>query len=391
MNIINYSTTLKNLDKQEEEILDEFENLIKSQDKNKNIQIHTVPLNIKFYIEYQRDRELSLPKLIDNTFNKYINDINNLKEQYLKDSNNTNYADKRYKNYITQQNLQEIKTKYMDSYKLNEVDKIVVIDKPYFQYLLFLLNGLNSIKYIDKVQFNSNATQYKNDTYKHKLDKEINEAQEKCNMNDEAGAKLSKGLIDTYQNDKIEGSLLISILNKVDVYSSLINENCEDEDYHILKQKEFFNKSYKSINFTLNDLYIGYSQLSYWNYGQADYNSYKQARIDVNKQIKKSMSEMSLSLISKEQIRNDLYNLFELVFGENIITPIRAIATKPQVLKYYDNIMIPTIKDISTLEEDFFKFFSHIVYNKRTILKEYVKNNFHEIYAVTCQIRPLFY
>ena len=376
----------------DEQVLDILEDNIKNYNSldDKSKVLHTVPIQKIFYVSYQLKPYLSKETLIDNTISKYLSTLEEQKETYLQNNDNELYADIRYKNYLTQDQIDTIKFQFLHKYKLCEVDIVINIKNPYFEYLYALLHTFNAYSYIVKVQFTNQATQYKYATYEKKLDNKIEESNNKFKSLEASEARLHKGLITNYKNDNIEGSLLISMLNKGDLLNTLLDTDLSPKDKIMLEENQFFNKSFYNINFTQKELLDGYLQRNFSNYAYLNYELYKTNRLETNQQIKSSMSMMTHHLITKEMINTNIRDIFKQMFKTEVPNKIRIDSTL-QVLRYYDGYPIYAHSRIDKLEHDFFEFVNKTIFDKRETIKNFVNENFDEAYKTTCQIRPHFY
>lgn len=391
----NQSTSDSILDNLMNEALNTLEDIIdgRSNLKTPKEVLDIKPLDIRFYIDYKQKGKVSLSQLIDNTIEKYTTDVYFSKKEYDNSTTSNNiFSHSRYKNFIFKNKLAHIKSKFLNNHwKLCQVDKVVNTDKPYLLYFYHLLNSINNVFYIYNAQFNSNVTKYKYSNFETSLGKKIEEAQNKLDSHEVAKLEFHKSIIETHKDNHIEGSLVISILNKIDNTYCYVKNEIQDSEYPILKQSEFFNKSFEKVNFTLNDLYNGYAQLNYWNYAHSDNEFYKKSVYEVSEKIKGFKTKTPVYNIPKEIISNHILELYNFVFEKDVIKQIRGNKVRPKILKYYDGIEIPTTKNISKLENEWFDFLYENILSQRPKIKQFVKDHRNFTFQSACQIRATFY
>lgn len=356
------------------------------------VYIHSCSIHQLLYIKYYRMKnKISLNELVDNSINRYIDDLKELKRVYeLDEDTNLLYSEKRYKNNISKELLKELKYKFMNS-KLYYLDCVIVsVKNPYLEYFYLFLNSINNSLYIKENQFNNSSTQYNNDNYVNKIKSMRENAENFFDENLLIDSKLHKGIIETYKEDKIEGSMIISsITNKI--FTKLIQimdiEEINEKDKIILNRNQQFHKKFEYVNFTENEMYNGFAQACFYNYGQARIEQFKSLRKEYNKNKTATIPNFTKDIISKEIIE-----LFNLVLDEqNAIKNIRQNKKSPNILKIYDDIVIYTTKNLSEIDKGFYKFIIESFFNETPKMQNFVKNNEDDMKNLTSQLRILFY
>lgn len=362
-------------------------------DKNlffEKIYIHSCPILKEQIINYKMNNKFDLNELINNTINRYLDDLKEFKRRYeLNEDANLIYSEKRYKNYILLNKIKELKLKFMNS-SLKHLEYVVSsVQKPYLDFLYSLLFAVNNCLYIKNVQFSNNSIQYNYGNYKTKIS---NMKEDALNFNDKnklEDSKIHEGLIETYKNNKIEGSSIISsitnsmLLKLVDFYDSdEINEN----DINILKRNQFFHKQFEKVNFTEKEMYNGYAQIVYYYYAHFRIKMYKQYRKEYNK---KKVS--SIPYIRKDLIANEVKSIFNYLIDNDVIEAIRETSNPPQVLKIYDDINIFTTKDLTKIDKDFYDFIIENFFDKTPKIQNFINEHQEEIKNLISKLRIMFY
>jgi hypothetical protein len=356
------------------------------------VYIHSCPLHIIQYIKYYKIKnKLSLNELVDNTINRYLDNLKELKRVYELDEDiNLLYSEKRYKNNISKELLEKLKYKFMNS-KLYYLDWIVSsIKNPYLEYFYLFLNSINNSLYIKENQFNNSSTQYNYDNFVNKTKSMKEDGENFFDENLLIDSKLHKGIIETYKEDKIEGSMIISsITNKI--FAKLIQimdiEEIDEKDRIILNRNQQFHKKFEYVNFTENEMYNGFAQACFYNYAQARIEQFKSLRKEYNKNKTATIPDFTKDTISKEIIE-----LFNLVLDEkDAIKNIRQNKKPPNILKIYDDITIYTTKDLSEVDRGFYKFIIKNFFDETPKMQNFLNEHKEEMQNFTSQLRILFY
>lgn len=356
------------------------------------IHIHSCPFHILQYIKYYKIKnKLSLNELVTNTINRYLDNLKELKRIYeLDEDANLLYSEKRYKNNISKELLEKLKYKFMNS-KLYYLDWIVSsIKNPYLEYFYLFLNSINNSLYIKENQFNNSSTQYNNDNYVNKIKSMKENAENFFDKNLLIDSKVHKGIIETYKEDKIEGSVIISsITNKM--LSKLIeisnSENITEKEKNVLIRNQQFHKKFEYVNFTENEMYNGFAQVCFYNYAQARIEGFKSLRKSYNKNKTATIPNMTKDIISKE-----IMELFNLVLDKNnAIKNIRQNKKPPNILKIYDDITIYTTKDLSEIDKEFYQFIIENFFDETPKMQNFLNKHKEEMQNFTSQLRILFY
>ena len=158
------------------------------------IKPHLCPIHKEQIINYRMNHKFDLKELVNNTINRYFDDLVELKRRYELDKNaNLIYSEKRYMNYISLNKIEELKFKFMDS-PLKHLEYVVSsVQKPYLDFLYMLLFVINQSLYIRNVQFNNNSIQYNYSNYKNKISSMKDDA---LNFNDEKNFEMQKFMKD---------------------------------------------------------------------------------------------------------------------------------------------------------------------------------------------------
>ncbi|AXX90500.1 hypothetical protein CKA55_12800 [Arcobacter suis] len=356
------------------------------------VYIHSCPIHILQYIKYYKIKnKLSLNELVDNTLNRYIADLKELKRVYELDEDvNFLYSEKRYKNNISKELLEKLKYKFMNS-KLYYLDWIVSsIRNPYLEYFYLFLNSINNSLYIKENQFNNSSTQYNYDNFVNKTKSMRENAENFFDENLLIDSKLHKGIIETYKEDKIEGSMIISsITNKI--FAKLIQimdiEEIDEKDKIILNRNQQFHKKFEYVNFTENEMYNGFAQACFYNYAQARIEQFKSLRKEYNKNKTATIPNFTKDIISKK-----IMELFNLVLDEkDAIKNIRQNKKTPNILKIYDDIKIYTTKDLSEIDKGFYKFIIENFFDETPKMQNFLNEHKEEMQNFTSQLRIIFY
>ena len=271
-------------------ISNEIEYIIDNNLFFENIPLHTCPILKTQYVKYFKVKNrLALNDLVDNSINRYIDDLKELKRLYVLDKNaNLLFSEKRYKNYISKELLEKIKYKFMNS-KLYYLDYIVTsIKNPYLDYFYLFINSINNSLYIKENQFNNSSTQYNYDNYENKTNRMKEDAENLFDENILTDSKLHKNLIDTYKENKIEGSMIISSITNsmlIKIIEILEIEELDEKDRSTLNRNQQFNKRFVHVNFTEKEMYDGFAQACFYNYAQARMEQFKllSAKIGLNR------------------------------------------------------------------------------------------------------------
>lgn len=373
-------------------LINDIEYLIDNNLFFEKVYIHSCPIHQLLYIKYYRMKnKISLNELVDNSINRYIADLKELKRVYeLDEDANLLYSEKRYKSNISKELLEKLKYKFMNS-KLYYLECVIVSAKnPYLEYFYLFLNSINNSLYIKENQFNNSSTQYNNDNYINKIKSMRENAENFFDENLLKDSKLHKGIIETYKKDKIEGSMIISsITNKMlaKLIGMLDIEDIDEKDKIILNRNQQFHKKFEYVNFTENEMYNGFAQACFYNYGQARIEQFKSLRKEYNKNKTATIPNFTKDIISKEIIE-----LFNLVLDEkNAIKNIRQNKKSPNILKIYDDITIYTTKDLSEVDKRFYKFIIEIFFDETPKMQNFLNEHKEEMQNFTSQLRILFY
>lgn len=374
-----------------ETLTEDIEDLIDNNLFFEKIYIHSCPLHMLQYIKYYKTKNsLILNELVENTINRYIDDLKESKRLYeLEENSNLLYSEKRYKKNIPNERLEKIKNKYMNS-KLYYLDWVVSsIQKPYLEYLYLFLNSINHSLYIKENQFNNSSTQYNYDNFEKKTNTMKSNAENLFDENLLSDSKLHKGIIETYKEDKIEGSLIISsITNKI--LAKLVqiadSEELTEKDKNILNRNQQFHKKFEYVNFTENEMYNGFAQVCYYNYARARIVQFQQLRIIYNKSRTATIPSLTQDIISKE-----IMALFNIALGKDEIKSISPTKKPPNVLKIYDDIYIYTTKDLTKIDKDFYDFIIENFFNKTPKIQSFINEHQEEMKNLISNLRIIFY
>ena len=379
----------------EEELKLEFYNDIEYLINNdlffEKIYIHTCPIERLQYIDYyKRKKNLSLNDLVKNTITRYIDDLKESKRRYeLEEDSNLLYSENRYKKYISTERIEKIKYKFINS-KLYYLDWVVSsIKNPYLEYLYLFLNSINSAIYIKENQFNNSSTQYNYDNYENKTNAMKSNAENLFDENALIDSRIHKGIIETYKNDKMEGSLIISsITNKI--FAKLIQEveveELNEDEKATLSRNQQFHKRFEYVNFTEKEMINGFAQACYYNYAQARIEQFKQLRTSHNQNRMAIIPNLTKDIISREIIE-----LFNIAIGKEEIKSIRQRKKAPTLLKIYDEVYIYTTKDITKIDKDFYNFIIENFFDKTPKIENFIKEHEQEMKDLISQLRIQFY
>lgn len=340
------------------------------------------------YLKFKNTSNLNVSLLIDNTFKEFISSVKNNKNlEFLGHKEDSIYAKKRCKSYISDIELEQLKERYLLS-KLYNLDYIVNSPIPYFQNFLNLLVFLNNSLYINENHFKINFTQYNYYNYKNKLDSLENEAL--CTNNEDLliDVNIHKNIMEEYKNDKVSGSVLISILCNKIIFKLLKDygtDQLTEDDLKKIKRNENFYKKFEKTNFTFKEMVDGYLQSSYYNYAIGNFEEYKSSLEQYN-----SYKTNKIQTLTKKQISNELIYLFEIIF-KNQNFSIRETTNIPQLLKLYEDIPIYTIKDLTKLDNDFYDFIMKTILNDNQKVLDFFTKNKEQIKPLTIQLRTMFY
>ena len=203
-------------------------------------------------------------------------------------------------------------------------------------------------------------------------------------------SKLHKGIIETYKEDKIEGSIIISsITNKMlTKFIELLDiEEISEKEKEVLLRNQQFHKKFEYVNFTENEMYNGFAQACYYNYAQARIEEFKQLKTLYNKNKMLTIPNFTKDIISREII--DLFNL--MLDEKNKINNIRQTKKSPSILKIYDDIIIYTTKDLSKLDKDFYKFMFEILFDKSPKMQNLINEHPEDMKNFITKLRIMFY
>lgn len=351
---------------------------------------HLCPIHKEQIILYRMNHKFYLNELVENTINRYFDDLKEYKRRYeLNNDANLIYSEKRYKNYISLNKIEELKLKYMNS-DLKHLEYVVSsLQKPYLDFLYYLLLTVNFSLYIKTVQFNNTSTQLNYSNYENKI---ASMKEDAINYNDEKkfqDAKLKEGLIESYKEDKILGSATISTLTNsmlikiVEFYDS---EEVNEDDLEILNRNQFFHKQFEKVNFTEKEMYDGFVQGVYYNYAHFKIKQYKQFRKEYNKN-----KTSTIPYIRKDFIANEVMDFFNFLMDKDVIESIRQTSKKPKLLKYYDEITIYTTKDLTKLDNDFFEFIIENFFDKNEKIEKFINSNEEALKNLASKLRTIFY
>ncbi|MCT7604688.1 hypothetical protein N5U17_10625 [Aliarcobacter butzleri] len=353
------------------------------------IKPHLCPIHKEQIINYRMKHKFDLKELINNTINRYFDDLVEFKRRYELDKNaNLIYSEKRYMNYISLNKIEELKFKFMNS-PLTYLEYVVSsVQKPYLDFLYNFLFAINQSLYIKNVQFNNNSIQYNYNNYKNKITSMKENA---LNFNDEKklqDAKIHEGLITLYKDNKIEGSATISSITNSMIFKIIEFYEIEDmnkEDIEILKKNQFFHKQFEKVNFTEKEMYDGYAQAIYYNYAHFKIKQYKYYRSEYNKN-----RTSTIPYIRKDIIANEVKELFNFLMDKNVIESIRETSKKTELLKYYDEIPIFTTKNLTNLDDNFYEFMIENFFDKNEDLN-FINSNLEQFKNIVSKLRTIFY
>lgn len=373
-------------------ISNEIEYIIDNNLFFENIPLHTCPILKTQYVKYFKVKNrLALNDLVDNSINRYIDDLKELKRLYVLDKNaNLLFSEKRYKNYISKELLEKIKYKFMNS-KLYYLDYIVTsIKNPYLDYFYLFINSINNSLYIKENQFNNSSTQYNYDNYENKTNRMKEDAENLFDENILTDSKLHKNLIDTYKENKIEGSMIISSITNsmlIKIIEILEIEELDEKDRSTLNRNQQFNKRFVHVNFTEKEMYDGFAQACFYNYAQARMEQFKLLRKEYNQK----RTTTTIPNLKKDFITREIIELFNLALEKEQIINIRQSKKSPNILKVYDGIYIYTTKNLSKLEDDFYNFFIDNFIEETPKIKDFIHEHKEEMKNFISQLRIQFY
>lgn len=374
----------------EDKLTNNIEYLIDNNSFFEEIQIHTCSLKVEQIIDYRLKNKLSINKLLENTINRYKDNIQEEKRLYeLDEDYNSLYSKKRYQNYISSKKIEELKLRFINS-NLHHLETVITsIIHPYLNKFFHFLNSINHSLYVKKVQFNNSSTQYTNDNYKNKTDAMKEEAESFNNQNNLDDAKIHRGILDTIKEDNIEGSVILSsITNQLlfKVFEISSNDEFDEKDINTIKRNQQLDKRIEKVNFTELEMYNGFAQACYWNYSQSDFKTYKIHRKTFNKK-----RTNKIPYIRKDMIANDVLELFNLALDKDKIIQIRQSLKTPTILKMYDDIYIYTTKDVTQIDNQFYDFMIEHIFDKTPKIKNFIKENEQELRKYIKSLRILFY
>ncbi len=355
------------------------------------IYIHTCHIQKLQYIEYyKRKKNISLSELVNNTILRYINDLRESKRIYeLEENSNLLYSEKRYKKYVSTEQIEKIKCKFINS-KLYYLDWVVSsIQNPYLEYLYLFLNSINSAIYIKENQFNNSSTQYNYDNYEDKTNAMKSNAENLFDENTLADSKIHKGIITTYKEDKMEGSLIISsITNRIlaQLIQSEDIEEISEKEKATLSRNQQFHKKFQHVNFTEKEMLDGFAQICYNNYAYTRIEQFNKLRTEYNR-----YKISTIPKFTKDTISREIIELFNTVLDKNAIKAIRQTKKIPKVLKIYDDICIYTTKDISNIDEEFYIFIIENFFDKTPKLEAFINEHKQEMKDLISHLRIIFY
>lgn len=364
------------------ELTEQLEYLIDNNLFFENMPIHTCNIHMEQFIKYKTKNKFILKDLVENTINRYLDNIKEEKRLYeLEDDANLLFSKQRYKNYIPKNIIEKLKSNFIKSnlYYLETV--VSSVTYPFLEYFYLFLNSINHSLYIKKNHFDK-TSEYTHKNYKEKIDKKKEKAEDTFNEEELRSVKLHEGLIDTYEENEIEGSVLISILT-----SKLVDmEKLDKKDSKTLENNRHFNKLFEKVNFTKKEMHNGFAQACYWNFAQANYNSYKSFLTNYNRN-----KTNTIPLVGKSIIVNKIIELFNIALDKEEILQIRQNKKAPKVLKEYDGIVIYTTKDLSKLEKDFNKFMVKNFFSQTEKIRKFTEENEELVFQITTQLRYQFY
>lgn len=271
---------------------------------------------------------------------------------------------------------------------------IVSLKNPILEYLLLLINSINNSLYIKETQFDNSSSQYNYDNFENKIKRMKEDAE---NYNDEnrlIDAKIHEGLIETYKEDKIVGSAVISSITNKFVYEFFkildINEldDIEDKDIEILKRNQFFHKQFEKVNFTKKEMLDGFAQACYFNYAQARYKEFKILAKNYNN---KKSKITTIPKFTKDFIERAVVDLFNFLLDKEQIISIYKTKKAPNILKIYDDIYIYTTKNLNDLDKNFYKFVVENFLDETEKIENFKKENEEELKKLISQMRIIFY
>lgn len=374
----------------------DIEELIDNNMFFEKLEYHLCSLYKSQYIKYYFSKKnISLLELVDNTINRYLDDIIESKRRYLlEEPSKTLYSNKRYKNYISKEKLEKIKFQFMNS-KLYYRDWVIVsLKNPVLELFYTFLNSVNHILYIINVQFKNNSVQLTNKNYKDKTSKDKEDAENLMDENMLIDSKIREGLIDLKIENDIEGSAVISsITNRiVPKIKHLIDfdifEEFNEEDIEILDRNSNFQKRYVKVNFTEKEMVNGFAQVCYNNYAHSSEKEFKSLR---NKYI--NNHSIFIPDFPHDIIANKIIDLFNTLL-DNETDKVKSIRQSPdlgKVLKIYDNIYIYTTKNLNTLDDKFYNFVLENFIDKTEKIENFINENEKEFKELIKQLRIIFY
>jgi len=349
-------------------------------------------LTTELYVRYKSKKLASKQNLVKNTFDIYFELIDkNLKGNLFDES----HSKRRFKNRLSKHEQEQIKK----IFTLHDLDEVVLnSDKPYFLNMLYLIDSLNNIKYILSEIYGHSETKLTYDNYISKTDKQKEQAEIFDRDLDIKEAKMHRGIIDTYKEDEIVGSLIIKSLQ-----FSPPKGMFENKEKTLLENNQNFKKGFSKNNFTKMDLYRGFASQIFWNYAHKNYAKYKDYIVENNTQAKKfnpnSLSyndyKIHIELIKKSDIEIEIKEIFNTNFKDDTIKQIRTSKEEPKTLTMYDYIPIPTIKSVKQLEKRFYELMTSNVIKAE--IQEFLNNMLKEnksdetLYDLCCKVHPVFY
>lgn len=360
------------------------------------LKYYTCNLHVVQFIKYfQMKNRITLNKLVDNTVNRYLDMLEENRRLYeLEKDFNLLHSKKRYKNYISKEKLEKIKYKFINS-KLYYLDWVIdCYQNPILEYLYLFINSINNSLYIKETQFNNNSTQYNYDNFENKIKRMKEEAEDYNEENRLIDAKIHEGLINTYKDDKIEGSAIISSITNKFVYEFLKNidldefEDINDKDIETLKRNQFFHKRFERVNFTEKEMLDGFAQACYYNYAQARFEEFK---ILVKNYNNKKSKTTSIPKFTKDTIEREIVNLFNSILEKEQIVSIYKTKKPPNILKTYEDILIYTTKNLDKLDKDFYKFMIENFLDETEKIKKFKEEHEKELKNLISNLRILFY
>lgn len=194
------------------------------------------------YIKYKKNNKIFEQELIQNTINIYKD---NLKKALEIDKRYSEYKTKRrFKNRLSDNELNSIQKKF-DFNNIYDLDEVVSVGKkPYFLNYYQMLNSLNNIRYIIAEQLKPNIQQYNYKNYEKHTNDIIHESLELDKELTAFEAAFQKGIILTYKENNILGSIIIKSLQM-----PFIEKLKNTKFFSTLKNSQNFQRKFAKVNF----------------------------------------------------------------------------------------------------------------------------------------------